>query len=335
MDKSYFNFCYKIKPIIHKENKKLSRRMLLDRQCCSYVISYNYKDYYDITLDLFSRPIGKNFITFYKDKLPKKDSETESFLSIQEEMKSLWPMRSFILRMYETLLIKKEDREDLEESLTLLDEVKETKDTIIYPFSIDERLHYQLEKLLTFYFTHLKTNLNTDYNLVSGEILLDNKLFKHFNVFSLDVKLKERQNGKKYFNFYLVLNSGHFFYKLKRDTREQTWVLDEIQTITSDEVCFLEYYRVLKKDLQKFITGYDYAVEISDFLKERYGELIENTFNLYMSNLDFVAGYGKNSEVLSERFHNEKIEFNFLLNSIVRQYLKQLPEYNKIKHIKF
>lgn len=330
MDRSYFNFSYKIKPIIHKENKKLSSGMLLDRDQYSYVISYNYKDYYDITLDIF-RPKGKNYITLYNHKLPKKDLETESFLSIQKEMKSLWPVRSFILRMYDTLLIKKEDRKDLEKSLTLLDEVKETKDTIVYPFSIDSRLHYHLKSLLESYFTHLKT----DYDIGSGEILFDNKLFKHFNVFSLDVKLKERQNGKKYFNFHLFLNSGHFFYKLKRDTREQTWVLDEIQTINSDKVCFLEYYRVLKKDLQKFITGYDYAVEISDFLKERYGELIENTFNLYMSSLDFVAGYGKNSEVLSERFRNEKIEFNFLLNSIVRQYLKQLPTWEKIKDIKF
>lgn len=331
MENTYFNYYYNIKPILHKENKKLSSGRDFEGNCYSYVITHKSQNYYDITLDLF-RYKGKNFITLYKNKLSKEDLEPCEPDHMHNIMKKLIPVKKFIMSLYSSLLIKEEDKNDLNECLTLLDtEVKETDDTVIYPFTINSQLHYQLKTLLEFYFTSVKT----DYEIGSGEIILNNKLFKHFNVFSLNVRLMERQNGKEYFNFYLVLNSGHFFYKLKRDTREQTWILDEIETITSDEVCFLEYYRVLKQDLEKFITGYNYCVEISDFLKERYGELLESTFNLHMRSLDFIRGYGKDSSILHDRFLNEKTEFNFLLNSTVRHYLKQLPTWEKIKHVKF
>lgn len=327
MYNSYFNFYFNIDHKITTVESKTPKGETIKELGTVYTITNADKNKPHFSISYIDCSYYKYFVTLYKKKVPKKDLP-----KFKEHGKDLFPVRDLIDCISFSMEKKGLETKELLESLVALPDIEETEETIVFPFVFKEdsraNMCYRFNSFLEDFFTRVRSN----YQI----ILMTNRLFKYFNVSYLEAFPEERKNGKPYFTFLVKMNSEFFSYLLKRDTREPTWYLDRIETITSRETSYLTYHEMLKCDLSKFITGYDYAVQFSDSVKEKYSEILKSTLNCD-SKYPFFRHSFKNDRCKSsdKRLLNEKLEFNLTLNNTVRNYLKQLPHYDKIKHIKF
>lgn len=323
----YFNFYYNIEHKITTIENKTPEGETIKESCTVYTITNADKNEPYFSISYISCSYYKYFITVYKKKVPKKDLP-----KFKKYGKDLFPVKNLIDCISFSMEKNVTETEELLENLITLPDIEETEETIVFPFSFKEdfshNLKYRFESFLEDFFTQVRSN----YQI----ILMSNSLFKYFNVSYVEAFPKTRKNGKPYFEFMVKMNSEFFSYLLKRDTREPTWYLYRIETITSKKTSYLTYHKMLKCDLSKFITGYDYAVEFSESIKRDYGEILENTLERDSKYTFFTFGVEKDRRKSSDkRLLNEKLEFNLTLNNMVRNYLKQLPNYDKIKDIKF
>lgn len=323
----YFNFYYNIDHKITTIESKTPKGETIKELCTVYTITNVDKNKPYFSISYINCSYDKYFITLYKKKVPKKDLP-----EFKKDGKNLFPVKDLIDCISFSMEKDGPETDELLESLIALPDFEETEETIVFPFSFKEdfyqKLKYRFNSFLEDFFTQVRSN----YQI----ILMSNSLFKYFNVSYVEAFPEKRKNGKPYFNFIVKMNSEFFSYLLKRDTREPTWHLYRIETIGSKETSYLIYHKMLKCDLSKFITGYDYAVEFSDSVKRDYGEILENTLGRDSKYPFFRHGVEKDRRKSSDkRLLNEKLEFNLTLNNVVRNYLKQLPNYDKIKDIKF
>lgn len=323
----YFNFYYNIEHVIITVESKTPKGETIKELGTVYTITDLDKNRPYFSISYISCSYDQYFITLYKEKVPKEDLP-----KFKEYGKDLFPVKDLIDCISLTMEKKELETKELLDSLITLPDIRETEGTIVFPFSFKEdswgKMNYRFNSFLEDFFTQVRSNYQT--------ILMSNSLFKYFNVSYVEAFPEKRQNGKPYFNFMVKMNSEFFTYLLKRDTREPTWCLYRIETIASKETSYLVYHKMLKCDLSKFITGYDYAVEFSDSVKKDYGEILENTLRCDSKYPFFIRGFAKDERKSSDkRLLNEKLEFNLTLNNMVRNYLKKLPNYDKIKDIKF